>query len=341
MRLPNGYGSVVKLSGNRRRPYMVRLTTGYDKFTGAQIQKPVAYFAKKTEALAFLATLSNKNIDVDAMKLTFAQVHDRWEAATYVDGKEQSNQYKAAYMRCQPIYDIPFCELKTEHFQKLINDCDKGYSTKKAIRIVCNLITKYALANDIAQKNYVELTALPPQVESRLHNQLTAKELQALWSNAQHDFRVQSVLILCYTGMRPTELLKIKKADVDFDARFMVGGIKTAAGKGRRIPIADKILPFVKAAYERSSGEYLYSKERGMMLNYDDYRAQYWKPVMDMLRFNHLPGDARHTCASMLDNKDVNTKIKKLILGHASNDVTERVYTHKTLEQLLEAINLI
>ena len=51
--------------------------------------------------------------------------------------------------------------------------------------------------------------------------------------------------------------------------------------------------------------------------------------------------DGRHTCASLLDDKDVNVKIKKLILGHASSDVTERVYTHKTLEQLLEAINLI
>ena len=45
--------------------------------------------------------------------------------------------------------------------------------------------------------------------------------------------------------------------------------------------------------------------------------------------------------ALKLDDKDVNVKIKKLILGHASSDVTERVYTHKTLEQLLEAINLI
>lgn len=31
MRLPNGYGSIVLLSGNRRRPYMVRKTIGYDK----------------------------------------------------------------------------------------------------------------------------------------------------------------------------------------------------------------------------------------------------------------------------------------------------------------------
>lgn len=29
MRLPNGYGSISKLSGNRRKPYMVVLTQGY------------------------------------------------------------------------------------------------------------------------------------------------------------------------------------------------------------------------------------------------------------------------------------------------------------------------
>lgn len=29
MKLPNGYGSVVKLSGKRRKPYMVRKTVGY------------------------------------------------------------------------------------------------------------------------------------------------------------------------------------------------------------------------------------------------------------------------------------------------------------------------
>ena len=28
MKLPNKYGSVTKLKGNRRRPWMVRVTTG-------------------------------------------------------------------------------------------------------------------------------------------------------------------------------------------------------------------------------------------------------------------------------------------------------------------------
>jgi len=29
MRMPNGYGSIIKLKGNRRKPYLVRLTKGF------------------------------------------------------------------------------------------------------------------------------------------------------------------------------------------------------------------------------------------------------------------------------------------------------------------------
>lgn len=32
MKLPNGYGSVTKLSGNRRNPYMARVTLGRDDY---------------------------------------------------------------------------------------------------------------------------------------------------------------------------------------------------------------------------------------------------------------------------------------------------------------------
>lgn len=30
MKLPNGYGSIAKLSGSRRKPFIVRITKGYD-----------------------------------------------------------------------------------------------------------------------------------------------------------------------------------------------------------------------------------------------------------------------------------------------------------------------
>ena len=29
MKMPNGYGSIIKLKGNRRKPFQVRLTKGF------------------------------------------------------------------------------------------------------------------------------------------------------------------------------------------------------------------------------------------------------------------------------------------------------------------------
>lgn len=39
MRLPNGYGSVYKLSGNRRNPYAARITIDWEECDGKRIQK--------------------------------------------------------------------------------------------------------------------------------------------------------------------------------------------------------------------------------------------------------------------------------------------------------------
>ena len=55
----------------------------------------------------------------------------------------------------------------------------------------------------------------------------------------------------------------------------------------------------------------------------------------------HTTHDCRHTCASLLDNAEVNYNAKRRILGHSSGDVTDAVYTHKNLKQLRKAINKI
>lgn len=44
MKLPNNYGQICKLSGNRRRPFMVRKTIGYEN-KGCAIYHIVGYYA--------------------------------------------------------------------------------------------------------------------------------------------------------------------------------------------------------------------------------------------------------------------------------------------------------
>lgn len=55
----------------------------------------------------------------------------------------------------------------------------------------------------------------------------------------------------------------------------------------------------------------------------------------------HLPHDGRHTCITRLNDAEVNERTIQLIVGHSGSGVTQSVYTHKTIAQLIEAINRI
>ena len=165
--------------------------------------------------------------------------------------------------------------------------------------------------------------------QSEIHKPFTKEELQILWNNTD-DFGVRIVLILCYSGLRPSELLKMKTADVNLKEKFMRGGIKTAASKNRLIPIADKILPFISEMYNPQN-DYLLMKD-GKSLYYEKFKDIFWRhnAILNSLPTKHLPHDGRHTCATMMDDAEVPLKIRQLILGHTSKDITNRVYTHKT-----------
>ena len=342
MRNPNGFGSITKLTGKRRRPWMVRKTVGFDE-NDKQIMQVVGYYTTKAEALAALAEYNENPTDLATRRVVFTKLYELWAKQKFKD-EPIGNNYAAAYNHCKALYEYQFADIKTAQMQDVIDACEVGYSTKRNIKILLNQMSKYAMANDISKKNYAELCTLPPQEDSDIHTPFTKAELEQLWKLAPANKNVQTVLILCYTGLRPTEFCKIKHENVHLEERYMLGGIKTAAGKNRVIPIAEKIYPFVKALYDENN-TMLIEDEDGP-LNYDKYRPRYFETALTLLPIemrDHLPHDGRHTCATLLDNVEpaIAPKIIKLILGHASKDVTQKVYTHKTIEQLIEAINKI
>lgn len=87
MRLPNGYGGVTKLSGRRRKPYLVRKTVGwhFDKEKDKQIQDYVVigYAPTRAEALQMLAEYNNNPFDITASKITFKEIFEKWSAGKF------------------------------------------------------------------------------------------------------------------------------------------------------------------------------------------------------------------------------------------------------------------
>ena len=80
MKLPNGYGSVTKLSRNRRKPYLARVTLGWiiNKETGKAVQNRVTIgtFKTKKEALQALAEYGANPYDIQNNNMTLAELYE-------------------------------------------------------------------------------------------------------------------------------------------------------------------------------------------------------------------------------------------------------------------------
>ncbi len=221
--------------------------------------------------------------------------------------------------------------------QDIVGYADVGATTRARIQSLFRLMFKYAMKYDYIKKDYSEFVKRPKVEVKKERVPFSDDELKRMWElSSNHTGQI--VLIMIYTGWRPSELsLMTFENGIDIHNRTMQGGIKTEAGKDRIVPICDKIFPFVEQMYANGfSG--ISSGENGEQLNYN----QLYRKITAFLEennFDHIPYETRHTFATMLDNKNINSKIKKLLLGHSSNDVTEKVYTHKTIEQLREAVN--
>ena len=62
---------------------------------------------------------------------------------------------------------------------------------------------------------------------------------------------------------------------------------------------------------------------------------------MARLGMAHVPHECRHTFESLLDSAGANRKCIDLLMGHVSKDTGNRVYNHKTIEELRLNIELI
>lgn len=338
MRNPNGYGGVSKLKGNRRKPFVARITDGY-RDTGSQIYKVLGYFATQEEAMAELVKYNETKYDIDQRQLTFAELYNEWSEKHFQKvGETTVNGYKTAYKRFESIHNMRFADLRTVHLQRAIDDCEK-YSIRKSMRVLLNVLFEYADKNDIVTKKYNEYIEIgkPETVQEKVP--FTDEEIQTLFDNVDKIDGVDTVLILIYTGMRVNELLKQETSKIRLDERYWIGGSKTDAGKDRVIPLSKKILPFIKERYNPKN-KYFLSDNNGKQIPYYKYNNEVWKPIMKQLGMKHTIHETRHTLATKLDRVEENKLVIKRLLGHATQDITAR-YTKTSIEQLINCIDKV
>lgn len=339
MRNPNGYGSVYKLSGKRRKPYAARITVDWND-NGYPKYKFIGYFETKKEAMMCLAKFNENPYDVDAQKSTVADVWEIFKERKFKDNTSKSKigVYKSAYKHLQPIYDVEIKKLKTCHIQKIIDNLENGYQSKAHIVTLIGQLFDIAIELDICNKNYAKFVDIGEKTRSTIHKPFTDEEIKTLWDNVFVYNSAVYALLLIYTGLRPTELISMKTDDIFLAERYMVGGIKTKAGKNRIIPINEKIYPLICKIYNAENPFLIdYGKLKRTYLNFKNN----WDKEMQLMKLDHLPHDGRHTFASLMDTAGANKLSIKKIMGHSTSDITDGIYTHKHVDELLQAVNMI
>ena len=338
------------MSGKRRRPYVVKKTVGwhYDEVKDKMIQDQmtIGYAATRAEGLQMLAEYNNNPFDLKASKVTFQEVYERWSKEKFPTISHSNVKgYEASYKVCESLYRKVFRDLKLVDLQTVVDTCGKNFPTLKKLKSLFNQLYEYAMKNDICSKDYSEFVDIvkykDKNPDKRDHNKFTKEEIERLWTLAEDPY-YQIVLMLIYNGCRISEFLDLKKEDVHLDEQYFdVIASKTENGL-RKVPIADKLLPFYKAWFEGSACEYLLHTPDQKHFDYRNYFDSYFTPLMEQLGFDHTPHDTRHTCISLLTEADVNPTTIKKIAGHSgAMTLTERVYTHLDIQILVDAINKI
>ncbi len=350
MRLPNGFGNVSKLPGNRRKPYRVRVTVGWEMDEAAGINrqkfKTIGYYETKEEGLIALGNYHQTPYDMDSSKITFAEVFEKWSAEHYPKVSDSNVKgYNAAYRLCTMLYKMRFTDIRLAHLQGVIDTCGKNYPTLRKLKALFSQLYKFAMRNDLCGKDYAQHIDIKQYYDKNPNaldrKPFTKEEVQKVWNWKDSNEYMTVILMLIYSGVRIGELLDLKKENVNLSEKWIdIKASKTKAGI-RKVPIAEKVLPLFEYWMNKNDCEYLLSTPEGKHFDYRNYYDSYWMPLIEQMGMQHRPHDTRHTCISLLTVAGVQDKIIKKIVGHKGQSVTEVVYTHFEIQELLEAINKI
>lgn len=232
---------------------------------------------------------------------------------------------------------MKYKEIRAYNMQNCINEAKP--SVRNVVKNLLYNLDKYALELDIITRTYSQLIVIDNNYEAKRERRpFTEDEIRTLWDHVDVKY-VDIILIYIYTGFRLNELLLIKVSDVDLNEGILVGGLKTKAGKNRKVPIHSKILPIIQNHYKESN-EYLFNlgnrclKDSTFKLNFNK--------IMKNLNMDHILHETRHTFRTLLHNENVDSIIIDLLMGHVGSGSTgDKIYTHKTIEQLKEAVEKI
>ena len=328
----NGQGTVFK---DKNGTWVAEVTIGWDEEEGKLVRRSRRKrgFATKHEALAYIPSM-RQDLPQQDMNVKFKDLYKKWlEGHTEKVTQSTINCYKSAYKYFSTLYYVEIAKIRTEHLQKCIDECPHGKRTKENMKALGTSLWKYAMQLDIVDRNYAEYIYIKKEDQAE-KIAFSKDHLDTMWANVDRVPNIKYVLVLCYTGMRISEMLGAMSANYYPDEDYFVTGVKTDAGKNRVITISPKIRPFFS---EFGQGKHLFTD-----LSAKKFRNNIYYPALQELGLDALdaegehiytPHCCRHTFATLMKNVNAPATDKQKLIGHSKFEMTAH-YTHTDLSSL-------
>lgn len=327
-----GLGSVFK---DKNGTWIAECTIGWDDNNGklARVRRKKRGFATKAEALAYLPELRQELPQQD-MNVKFKDLYSKWlDGHTEKVTQSTINCYKSAYKYFSGLYYAEVAKIRTEHLQKCIDECPHGKRTKENMKALGTSLWRYAMQLDIVDRNYAEYIYIKKEEDAE-KIAFSKDQLALMWKNVETVPNLKYVLLLCYTGMRISEMTGALTENYNPEEGYFVTGVKTDAGKNRTITISPKIRPFFS---EFGKSKHLFTE-----LSAKKFRTTVYYPALKAIDLDPLdeegehiytPHCCRHTFATLMKNVPAPPTDKQKLIGHAKFEMTAH-YTHTDIESL-------
>ena len=326
----NGEGCVYRY----RAGWRAQIVVGFKLING--VSRPVyrtkAGFSTKRAAMEYLETL---RAEPRRQTPTLQALWEEYKTAAYTKlSASRQEKYRIAWPRLEAIQYARIDLLTTADLQEVINAKALTYYPARDMRDLLSILFQMAMANKFVEVNLADYIILP-DLNEKSREPFTSDELIKLWADYESNWWTGYILLMCYTGMMPGELLAARKDAVNLDKHEIVGaGLKTAERKRKPIVLADELIPVVQSLMEHTQGEKL------IRINKDNFYEIYYETLARAGTRRLTPYSCRHTAGTLLTDANVRPALVQAVMRHASYASTQR-YVHETADAARTAVNAL
>ena len=324
-------------------------TGGFISFINAPVQTDLA----SLDADAYVAPST----------ITVRQLlEDRWLPAMGLGVRPTTlrgyRQYALSYI-APHLGGLRLQRLTTRHVDEWLATLS-GHLSPSTVRNAARTLARaveFALKHDLVARNVVKAAAVPRPPRSQ-RQALTVDAARRILADmqARASWVAPAVALAMYTGLRRSEVIGLRWADIDFDRSLLFvrrgyhhlggpsGGIEVvrepkSAASIRAVELMQQTVVLLRDMHmeaERRAGllaqpltldDYLFATVEGRPYRPASLSGEFWRTAKRLglkARFH----DLRHLHASLLLSLNVHPKVVQARLGHSTIAVTLDLYSH-------------